>query len=99
MFDILINFIVFLLSSIVNIVLSPFLLVFNALIPDFEQYFSSIITFLSYGLNYFNFFIRLFMIPYPLIVAVLSFSLSIVVFTFGVRTVYFFINAYKTFKP
>lgn len=99
MFNILIKFIVFILSSIVNIVLAPFIVILTAFIPSFSEYFTNIITFLNYGFTYFNFIIRFFMIPYSLIVAALSFGLSILVFNFACRSIFFFLNIYKTLKP
>lgn len=99
MFNILIKFIVFMLSSIINVILGPFIVILSVFIPSFSQYFTNIITFLNYGFTYFNFFVRLFCIPYPLIIAALSFSLSILVFNFACRTVFFFLNIYKTLKP
>lgn len=99
MFNILIKFVVFILSTIISIILSPFIVVLSAFIPSFTQYFTYIISFFNYAFTYFNFFINLFMIPSALVVAALSFSLSIFVFNLACRTVFFFINAYKTLKP
>lgn len=99
MFNVLIKFVTFVLSTIISIILSPFIVVLSAFIPSFTSFFSYIISFFTYAFTYFSFFINLFMIPSVLVVGALSFSLSIFIFNLACRTVFFFINAYKTFKP
>lgn len=99
MFNIIINIITYLVSFILSIILSPVLVALRVFVPNYSEYFSQIIQFITYGLTYFPFFVKLLMVPPVLLTAVITINLGLLVFYFACQAVLFFVKAYVTFKP
>lgn len=82
-------------SAIFFIPLKPIL----SLVPSLSTFFVYMTTFIGYGLNYVEFFIKLLMIPKYLVVTVFSFGLGIFAFNITIRVVGLGMAIYHYFKP
>ncbi len=99
MLSILVNFVFKIIATIGGIILTPITLIVSAFIPDFSNFISGIISFLSNMVVYVPFFIKLFMIPSFCISSVnLLFTayLSLIVGIQGYKLV---MKIYNKFKP
>lgn len=83
------------LSGIFFLPLKPILL----LVPSLSTFFTSIVNFMNYGLNYLEFFLKLLMIPKGVIVAVFTFGLAVFTFNMTIRVVGLGMSIYHYFKP
>lgn len=83
------------LSNVFFLPIKPIL----ALIPGLNTYFVYITTFINYGINYIDFFLKLLMIPKFLIITAFSFGLGIFAFNITLRVVGMGLAIYHYFKP
>lgn len=83
------------LSNIFFLPLKPIM----ALIPGLNSFFTAITTFMGYGIQYIDFFLKLLMIPKSLVVTTFSFGLGIFIFNITIRVVGMGMAIYHYFKP
>lgn len=83
------------LSSIFFLPIKPIM----TLIPGLASFFTAITTYMGYGLNYIDFFLKLLMIPKSVVVTAFSFSLGIFAFNITLRVVGMGMAIYHYFKP
>lgn len=96
------NLIIKVIFGILNFLCSIFFLPLKpimALIPGLTSFFTAITTFIGYGLNYIDFFLKLLMIPKSLVVTVFGFGLGIFAFNLTIRVVGMGMAIYHYFKP
>lgn len=103
MFNIIINIITWLISTLISIVLLPVSAIIQVISSttglDVSLYFTSILQFLQYGLAYIPFFVDLLCIPSSLFIIVITFNIAMLVAYLSFNAINLFIRAYKTFKP
>lgn len=99
MTQLLINLVFGILNFIANVFLSPIFSGISTLIPELGTLFSGITTFLGYGIQYTEFFIKLLMIPTWLTDIVLAFWSAIFIFNTTIRVVGLGMAIYHWFKP
>lgn len=99
MFSLFINLIFSILKILSNLLLSPIFSLVGSLIPDFSNFTSSISGFLSSGIQYFAFILKLFMIPQVCITATVSLALTYLTIRISITTYLFLLRCWKTFKP
>lgn len=103
MFNIIINIITWLISTLISIVLLPVSAIIQVISSttglDVSLYFTSILQFLQYGLAYIPFFVDLLCIPSGLFIIVITFNIAMLVAFLSFNAINLFIRAYKTFKP
>lgn len=103
MFNIIINIITWLISTLISIVLLPVSAIIQVISSttglDVSLYFTSILQFLQYGLAYIPFFVDLLCIPSSLFIIVITFNIAMLVAFLSFNAINLFIRAYKTFKP
>ncbi len=87
------------LNFIANFFLTPIFKGISAIIPQLGTLFSGITTFVGYGLQYTEFFIKLLMIPTWLTDIVLTFWIGIFAFNLTIRVVGLGMAIYHWFKP
>ena len=102
MFNIIINIITWLISTLISIVLLPVSAIIQVISSttglDVSLYFTSILQFLQYGLAYIPFFVDLLCIPSSLFIIVITFNIAMLVAYLSFNAINLFIRAYKTFK-
>lgn len=103
MFNIIINIITWLISTLISIVLLPVSAIIQVISSttglDVSLYFTSILQFLQYGLAYIPFFVDLLCIPSSIFIIVITFNIAMLVAFLSFSSINLFIRAYKTFKP
>lgn len=103
MFNIIINIITWLISTLISIVLLPVSAIIQVISSttglDVSLYFTSILQFLQYGLAYIPFFVDLLCIPSSIFIIVITFNIAMLVAFLSFNAINLFIRAYKTFKP
>lgn len=103
MFNIIINIITWLISTLISIVLLPVSAIIQVISSttglDVSLYFTSILQFLQYGLAYIPFFVDLLCIPSGLFIIVITFNIAMLAAFLSFNAINLFIRAYKTFKP
>lgn len=87
------------LNFIANIFLSPIAAAINTVFPALTAFFTSVTTFIGYGLTYISFFVKLLMIPTAPLVALVGFFVGIFAFNLTLRVVGLGMAVYKWFKP
>lgn len=87
------------LNFISKFFLDPVINAISSIIPSFSTYVSYFLNFLGNGLNYVAFFIKLFMIPSSLIMAVITLSMSIFSVVLVLRVIGLGTSIYHYFKP
>lgn len=87
------------LNFISKIFLGPIFSGISAIIPSFSQFFSSILEFVGYGLQYVSFFAKLLMIPQSLLVTFVGLFVGIFAFNITIRIVGLGMAIYHYFKP
>lgn len=88
-----------LIAKLGDIIISPLVSAISVLIPDFTNFYNSIITFINYGFNYIGWFYKALCIPrncMTIVYTVAVVSLSLTVLT---RTYRLIVKIYNTFKP
>lgn len=96
------NLFIKLIFGILNFLCSIFFLPLKpimALVPSLSNFFNAITTFMGYGLNYIDFFLKLLMIPKYLVVLVFGFGFGIFAFNLTIRVVGMGMAIYHYFKP
>ena len=103
MFNIIINLITWLISTLISIVLLPVSAIIQVISSttgfDASLYFTSILQFLQYGLAYVPFFVDLLCIPTGLFIIIITFNIAMLVAFLSFQAINLFVRAYKTFKP
>lgn len=99
MAQMLINVVFWILNFVANIVLAPIMALVNTVIPSFSTFIGAMTSVVSYGLTYVAFFIKLFMIPTPALLLVVTFGFAILAFNVGVRSAGLVLQVYNYFKP
>lgn len=99
MLNILINFIFTIISKIGDLILLPIINFVSLLIPSFSDFYNSILTFIDYAFTYLLFFIKLFCIPQPCMLAVLTVATATLAITTGIRSYSLVMKIYNKFKP
>lgn len=95
----IVNVIFTVLNFIANIFLGPVVSLASSLFPALGEFFTSILTFIGYGLEYVSFFVKLLMIPTAPLAALIGFFVGIFAFNLTIRVFGLGMAIYKYFKP
>lgn len=87
------------LNFIAKIFLNPIYSAISTIIPGISDFFTSIMTFIGYGLEYTSFFVKLLMIPQGILVTTVGFFVGIFAFNLTIRVVGLGMSIYHYFKP
>lgn len=87
------------LNTLAGVFLNPIFSLISVIVPSLAQFFTSILTFVNYGLEYISFFIKLLMIPTAPLITFVSLFIGVFVFNMTIRTVGLGMAIYKYFKP
>ena len=98
MLSILINFVFTILTSLSNLILTPLMTAVSALIPGFSDFSSAIGSWLSSGISYFSFVLKLFCIPQICITSVVTLAIAFVSIKLIIQTYLLITRIWKTFK-
>ena len=99
MANLLINVVFGILNFISSIFLSPLFALFSNVFPVLTDFFSAILSFIGYGLQYTAFFVNLLMIPKTLFIAFISFFIFIYGINISLRVIGLGSAIYHYFKP
>ena len=99
MFNMLVNLIFTIVAKIADLILSPLILAISSFIPGFGNFLTSILNFLGYGLTYFVFILKLFMIPKECVQIVITIAFASLSIVAGIRTYSLIVKIYNYFKP
>lgn len=98
MLNIIIKAVFYIITSLFNLVMSPFFSALYALFPSLQEYFGYITNFLVVAVSYVNTCCRLLLIPHELLVLFFDYLLikySIYLLNISIK---FIIKVYNTFK-
>lgn len=87
------------LNFIAQLFLNPIFSTVSTIIPEISSFFSSILAFVGYGLQFTSFFVKLLMIPQGLLVTVVGLFVGIFAFNITIRVVGLGMAVYHYFKP
>ena len=87
------------LNFLAKFFLSPIFTGISVLVPGLTSFFSAILTFIGYGLQYVSFFTKLLMIPKSILIVFVGLSVGIFSFNLTIRTVGLAVGIYRHFKP
>lgn len=87
-----------LIAKLGDIIISPFIFVISSFLPDFSSFYSSIITFIGYGFQYFSFFMKLLCIPKNCMLMLYTIAVANFTIIVGVRVYLLIVRIYNKFK-
>lgn len=99
MLNILINAIFTIIAKIGDIVMIPIVTLLSGLIPNFSQFYNSIIAFIDYSFTYLIFFFKLLYIPQPCAIALVTVGVAYLNIQVGARALILVMRIYEKFKP
>lgn len=87
------------LNFLASFFLTPIFTGITAIVPGLTSFFTSILTFIGYGLQYTSFFVKLLMIPSGLLITFVGLFVGIFAFNITIRVVGLGMAIYHYFKP
>lgn len=99
MANLLVSVVFGILNFISRVFLGPLFALFNSAFPVLTSFFSSILLFIGYGLQYTAFFVNLLMIPKTLFIATISFFIFIFGINISLRVIGLASAIFHYFKP